>query len=417
MNRLGRVTVILLAAAVVAGGFWFAAHSRKVHSAGAVSVVSAGGADKGSSGSTSDVTQSDPRSVRTALSQNPSQPVAGGGGSGGRQAPTAPSTTPPRDLAAALKNAFSGNATNDVSALLKMLLDDPKGNAAAIIALAHDETLLPNIRAMMLKLMGGLRDTASLDALVQLSETLSDPILRAESVKALGQRPEHEAEARLRVIADDAQDPARAMATSLLGIGAARESQELLAGQLTNPASSPELRNAALYAMRRYDDQATVTTLMQAANDPSVSAKERATALYSLGVIGNSNALPAVKANLNSPDREVRYSAALAATRVSDPQVSATLVTSLCDIGNFPHVRKAASAALVRNATATDLETLRLDVQITDGFGIRLACDVFAAKRDKAAIPILQSLAGKISDSYVHQRIEEAIESIERGEP
>lgn len=316
-----------------------------------------------------------------------------------------------------MKTAIAVHATNDVAALLKTLRENPAAHAAAIIALAQDNSVLPAIRALMLKLMGGLRDDESLVALVALSETLSDPMLRAESVKALGNRPEHEAEARLRVIADDPQDPARAMATSLLGTGSTRESQDLLASQLTDPASSPELRNAALYAMRRYDDQATVAALMQTANDPSASARERATALYSLGVIGNSNALPVVKANLNSQDREVRYSAALAATRVSDATVSASLVTSLCDIDNFPHVRKAASAALVRNATATDLETLRLQTQNTDGFGIRLACDVFAAKRDESAIPILQSLSGKVSDLYVRQHIEQAVESIKRGEP
>lgn len=415
MKRPERIMAILLAAATTAGAFWIAAHFLKACPPASLLFDP-------DSGGGSPSRQSAGLVHHAVLPTVATQSVivragASGGGAGGRRVSSGDpkGASPQQNILLAMRSALAGNVTNDVVDLLKMIRENPTAHATSIVALARDDAVLPSIRAMMLKSMGNLRDATTLDALIQLSKTLAEPILRAESVKALGQRTEHEAEARLRVIADDPKDPARAMATSFLGIGAARESRELLTGQLTDPASSPELRNAALYAMRRFDDHTTVATLMQILNGPSVPARERATALYSLGVIGDDSGLPLVKANLDSPDREVRYSATLAATRISDSEISAHLVTSLCDSANFPHVRKAASHALICNASQADLDSLRRNVQKTDGYGIRLACDVFVGRNDAQAVSVLSALSQDISDAYVIEKIEGTIVSLQGG--
>lgn len=315
-----------------------------------------------------------------------------------------------------VRNALSNNSTNELAALLKELRRNPQQHASAVIALANDSSLPASVRGMMVKLLAGMTDNESLQALVGLSTQTDQVALRAESLKALGIRQEAEAEARLRQIAASPSDPARAMATSLLGSSRSEESRTVLLTQVgRGESNSEELRNAALYSLRRFGDREVVQTLLDTAEDPTESARIRATALYSLGTIGNSNAIPVIQANLNSHEREVRYSAVLASQRVSSPEIAAQLVNQLCDNENYLHVRKAASAALSRNASATDMEALRKAAEHTDGFGLVLAAEVFTARKDQQALGLLRNAITHTADPYVTAKLQNAIHQLEGG--
>ncbi|MBU0679698.1 MAG: HEAT repeat domain-containing protein [Verrucomicrobia bacterium] len=305
----------------------------------------------------------------------------------------------------------------EVATLIEVLRTRPQDYITEITALALDPLMLPTVRAAMVRIMARMEDAATLDALIALSSDTAEHALRAETIRALGGRTENDAEARLREIAGDSDDHARAMAMSLLGRSQDGQSQRLLTEQVQDPSAPIEVRNASLYALRRFTDEEAVSTLLSAANDNAEPARIRATALYSLGAMGTSNALPVVKQGLMSTNREMRYTAALAAQTVSDEQVSAQLVATLSDISDYPHVRKAASAALARNATPSDLASLRANIEKTDGYGVRLACDVFIAHDDAEAVPILEHLRTTISDSYVIQKLDDAIDTIEEKVP
>ena len=407
------VVVVIAVALVFAGGVWLVPRSRKLPPPLAKPSATVGGESSGDSSAvrvrrpTGALTQA----VSTARTAGGSARAAGGSSA---QPASAPTFTAPRDFFSAVRDALSRDDKERLRHLLGIIRSDPAAHVSAIVSLALDEAIPATIRATMIELMRGLRDSASLRALLDLSTDTANATLRAESLKALGARREDVAQERLQNIASDPADPAHAMAISLLGTEQDVESRRLLRAELENPAASDETKNAALYGLRHYPDAETVASLLAIAADAAAPARHRATALYSLGVIGDDAALPAIKANLQSDEREVRYSAALAATRVSDASVTEVLVPSLCDIANYPHVRKAASAALAENATPQDLETLRASIHTTDGFGIRLACDVFEAKGDPAAVPILRALSQEISDDYVLKQIEATITAIQK---
>lgn len=352
--------------------------------------------------------------TRTASTNNGKAISQSSGGGGKRKSSITP--TDSANMENAVRNALSNNSTNEIATLLKELRREPQGHATAIIALATDDSLPSSVRGMVVKLLGGMNDNASLQALVGLSSQTDQVALRAESLKALGIRQEAEAEARLREIATFTSDPARAMATSLLGSSRSEDSRTVLLTQSGwDESSGEELRNAALYSLRRFPDQEVVQTLLATANDSSETARIRATALYSLGTIGNSNAVPVIQANLNSQEREVRYSAALASQRVSSPEITAQLVGQLCDSENYLHVRKAASAALGRYASAADLAALRTAAEQTDGFGLVLAAEVFATRKDRQAVAFLQRALAGSADGYVTEKLQDALDHLQGG--
>jgi HEAT repeat protein len=300
---------------------------------------------------------------------------------------------------------------------MRQILKEPQKYAATIIALASDESAPNSVRSLMIRLLGGLTDGESLQALLDISGRPGEVTLRPESLKALAGRQEKAAEARLREIASDASDPGQAMAMSLLGTSHSQESRSALLSQArrNDPDNNEQLRNAALYSLRRYGDSEAVQVLMQTASDVSEPARIRATALYSLGVIGDASALSIVKESLASADREVRYSAALASVRISDQDITAGLVQQLCDAANYLHVRKAASMGLAKNASATDLAALRQALPTCDGFGLILAADIFAARNDRGSLGVLQNLVRDNSDGYVVAKVQEAIDRIDGG--
>lgn len=349
------------------------------------------------------------------------------GGSAGRSrrysvptvgnAPPAKGILAPQETEQDLRNAIASKDQQSLTDIFKLLREDRDGHADVIRRLAIDAEIPMFVRLAMVGLMREMRDAESLDVLLVLSREKGEPALRAEALKALGMRPETEAEDRLRQIAADTSNPGRAMALSLMGGGRGGESRGALLAVVRQGADAKhEDVNAALYSLRHYRDEETVATLLGVARNEDLAPRLRATALYSLGVTGTPKALSAIKSNLASPEREIRYSAVLASARISDAEVSASLIGQLCDTGNWPHVRKAASASLSQNANATDLEALRQSVSQTDGFGIILAGDVFVAKDDKEAVPLLRAIAKTTSDRDVVNKLNAAITALAKGE-
>ena len=348
-----------------------------------------------------------------------SKAIAGGGGSDRKIEQTKKAISlrqQGQDLEATLRRAVAEGNRETFAWVLTRLREDRHLYANLInrVVLSYDMPLW--VRLPIIPLMRAMTDGASLDALLELSYCEGDPAIRAESIKALGVRTEVQAESRLREISLDSTDPAREMALSFLGENQEPTSRDLLLETVRQETpDNEEVLNAALYSLRHYNDQETIQSLLNVAQDETMSPRLRATALYSLGVTGVSEALPIIKANLASLDREVRYSAVLASLRVSDGEVSAILVRQLCDTTNYPHVRKAASASLSANATKADLNKLSKTVSETDGYGMILASDVFVAKQDKDALMILQQLAQTSSDTYVVSKLNEAITRLEEG--
>lgn len=344
-----------------------------------------------------------------------------GGGSSGKKSARKVSSSPviptyPQDLEAALLKAIDENDQEALARLLSQIREDRQKYADLIVRLALDDGMPTFVRVFMVSMMREMEDKASLAALLSLVDEVGESALRAEVIKALGVRPEMETEDRLRKISEDESDPARAMALSLLGGSRNAESRVALLDVIEGGSSvTPEELNAALYSMRHYRDAESVQTLIDVARDETQTPRIRATALYSLGVTGASDALPVIKENLDSSEREIRYSAALASVRVSDAELTSQLVGQLCDPGNYPHVRKAASVSLSRHGNADDLKALREVIHNTDGFGITLACEVFEAAGDSHCIPILKELAATSSDGFVLKKIESAIHSIAGG--
>lgn len=317
-----------------------------------------------------------------------------------------------QDIAALLRDAITRNEEAEIMRLIQMLSENRNVHISSIIALAEDESIALHLRATVLRIMGNMSDDASLHCLVALSKSLRKHELRVEVIKSLGRRPEHGAELRLQELSADPSDPAQNMAVSFLGKGADQHSKNILKRHLQSHSNSEELKNASIYALRHYKDEQTRTMLIGVASDATAASRLRATAIYSLGVIGNHDALSAIKNNLNSPEREVRYSAVLASSRVHDEQVTMDLVKSLCDTSNFPHVRNAAASSLSLNANAADLAALRREICNTDGFGCRLASQVFARKGDVEAVSVLESITKSTSDDYVVDGINTAIKSL-----
>ena len=320
------------------------------------------------------------------------------------------------DIKSAILNAARAGATNELSRLLEILTAQKNTYIGEIAALASDSTLPDPVRVLMIQLLRDLNDPLSLEVLLQLSNTNASPLLRAESLKGLGLRKSEQSEQQLREIANDETDEARAMAVSLLG-NRNTSSRTLLIDLVKTAANDEEVLNAALYSLRTYADDEVVKMLITHATNQSNSPRLRATALYSLGVSGNSNGLFAIKANVDSPEREVRYSAVVASSRILDHDLSMKLVGQLGDMGNFPHVRKAASVSLANNATPVVLAELRKAFPSMDDYGAILTSEVFAKATDTESLSLLQERLTLTSDRYAQSKIRDAMAAIKLRNP
>lgn len=317
-----------------------------------------------------------------------------------------------------LQQASQNGSSEELNEALHEIIKRKEYYVPELLQIASHKMLPPVFRIFAVGLLGKLADLESLDTLLQLVKDVTDDSVRAETIKALGKRNEAEAEACLREIAQNSDDRGRAMAISFLGKSQDPESKSLLVKVIEKSKSSlgkeDAEANAALYALRHYNDVHSVQFLIAQTKDDTNSSRLRATALYSLGVTGDNLGLESVKQNLSSSEREVRYSAVLAAGRIFDKEVALKLVEHLCDPMNYEHVREAASVALRNhNPTIEALDYLQESLKKSDSFGILLAGKIFAERKDISKLEMLREYSLRTKSLYLKRELEKDIALIE----
>ncbi len=291
--------------------------------------------------------------------------------------------------------------------------NNKKQSVDGLIEMASDEDMPMKFRLFAINLMGDLEDSDTLKFLLGLSDEEVRATIRSEVIKSIAKRKEYEATVRLQKIAIDSSDPARALAVSFLGKKKDPTTLEILKNILKSEKSNIELKNATLYALRNFNSSDTIFLLKNYVEDLNNPSRIRATALYSLSITAPIEAEGLIKRSLISDNREVRFTAALAASRLKGEDISSMLLKQLIDPANYPHVRKAASTALKQNITKSDLDLIRRHINNLDSYGILLASEILVARKDTHAANVMRRIADSTPDVFLKERLESYAKKLE----
>jgi cyclophilin family peptidyl-prolyl cis-trans isomerase/HEAT repeat protein len=209
----------------------------------------------------------------------------------------------------------------------------------ALLTLARDAN--PYARAFAVKGLGALKDRAALTVLMDLTSS-GDRHVLVETVRALGRIGDPSAaEPLLRIVRDAAADPLVRLETvgALGGIHTAEVADTLL-DVLSEP--SPPIRAAALQSLAALDPENFITVLSGLDPDPHWSV--RAALATALGTLPVDTVAPRLEPMLTDADQRVVPFALAAMVKLKAPNAAAAALEKL-KADDFA-VRAAAAAAV-----------------------------------------------------------------------
>lgn len=234
---------------------------------------------------------------------------ASGRGSGGGKVRTnnAKLIDPPQDILAALRAALGRNATNDVSALLKMLRDDPTRHDAVIRALAEDPLMPSGLRIWAMSLLKTIGGPKAVDALLAVFMRSDDDLqIRCYAAFCFAKMPDTRMVQQLLAYARDDSLPIDIRAAAILALKQFASDTEVQAclATLARDQSNPRLARLGLSALSSSTNQASVDSLAEGARASDYGV--RMASVQSLGTLARAED-PAVAQLAQESLRDVAY--------------------------------------------------------------------------------------------------------------
>ncbi len=257
----------------------------------------------------------------------------------------------------------------------------------ALKKLLTDE--VPSVRVQTIEALGLMRVVAVSSDIARILATDKDPGVRQMAAISLGYIADPNTVPALIRGLKDAHEGTRFASVNSLGILRNDAAAAALAQELRSPDS--RMRNSCAYALGNIASRLSVPALMDlvkvslttvaAANEGYLmDAGVGASAIRSLGLIGDPSAVPAIKKHLSNKDKKVQVSAA----------------QSLLKMGDL-----------------SGLPVARLGLNDPDGYNRRISADMLGEAGDANDLVALKKIKGE-KDESLNQSVAAAIEKITR---